>query len=1317
MREPNGGSRLRGCSCPWTAHCVVTRAELGGRASPLTLAKMVLAKTPPPPREQSPREDGILAIEIGLNIPDPTPKTPRQQAMSERLDSYAAERDLFEVVVQGKPPRAASPLCTPRLSSPHPSSNGELAPLVAKRPGPPAAAADSTTTAAAAAGAVPESGTAAAAVDAATAAAAAVMASSPKDTPGKAPGERYGSRSDHVPLPLSKRDLEALDIETAATAVATPSRMELMTRWSANVDLLQGLTRAQRATIIENADVRVFGADEEIIRQNAVSVELYVVISGCCSIVLPSLEEVWKEKYPSDHLGEDDILASGSSFGRAHKSKDHWMDHAKTVRDEKLRIKDLHKDWHKEYTGALTKKISDKWKRNTLDKGLKAKRQSERHADSGAVNMQKLKHRADRDNLLKRRSRSSRGIYVPGKGFMKGSAQKTVHEELNDKFAPFANTVNTKMDQHIKNTRHRSPPPPDGVVMEFPPLAAFGEQRAFHNASLDGTLENGPRTVSLTVYAKEEKTKVMCIYRQEDIHTIKEAYENSLLEKVNFLRAHHDYGYRGARELDNMARLMRRQWLKPGETLVSEGDEADSIYFVLRGQLSIVTEVHVDGKAQTKPVNVLGAGCSVGQMGVVMDEKKRTASCVALTDSVVLYCHRYNFMRALDPKDLEVMKERASTVMRENGRQVRAAKREMRKKRREERYEAYVAGEGPMEDSSEDEEESSEDEEQEKRDSEEENEEEEEEKKEAEAAGNVAAVAFLGGSKTAQQAAKPPKLRLREDSEDDMIQQPTAEEKQQHVKEEEEKWKKEQIALAHFMSGRAVMGDMTGGDTDLPGTNEGGGDGKGATPKGGSGSKALTGFRAIKFSQAPKPEPPPAMGESYDGGSKFGSFVTRSSQGSGSPGSPGSTYRRSPSTLGSTSPRAGQGQRSSLSPSPPSPKKGRARMPTRLVSADEETSDLLERAQSIERKEEMKRRQMNRVGSHVLQRQEEKAAVAAGGAGGSQLYEGLNIPEMSEDGDQEYSDDEEQQLEGGDGGPSKSKQPVGSRRAGSPLAEAISQKLVESTSPATVQFRRGRASPPGDETRNLSEWAEVDRAVIMGSDHGLRGPLVFQGPPPALQQRGAKEAVAAVLTASGSQTERIWTTEQWVTAAVEVPQEAVGMPSLLSSSPAAATAAVAAAAAADRTVQRPLAHRKGASALGVDPVLRPATARSPLFRRHTSLGWRKVQDSKHAQQEEARMGETPVALMRRMQLRLEQDAQRRKLESPAMARQFREALKWRSAAAATRHGLNFSASMQSTGTVGEQEARVQTAASSAMESGSSGTVVYRYKVRVTTPPT
>lgn len=809
-------------------------------------------------------------IEVGVNLPDPEPKTPRQQAMAERLDSYAAERDLYDVVVKGLPPRAASPLRTPKFDTRlRPSSAGSTDESIAAKhqsllgmnaetfvaPGTPA---------------MPSS----------LCGGAAGMPAPRSPSPKKSPGERYGTRPDAFPPPVSRQELEALGIGAVCTAVQTPSWMELMTRWSANVDLLHGLTRAQRATIISNSDVRVYREDEEIIRQNAVSVELYVVISGRCAIVLPPLEEVWKTKFSSSRVGHDKILAGDKSLRtRASKSCGHWLDHARNFRNEKLRVQALEKDWHVKYKGVLTKKMTQRWRKNATDEWLKNERRNKQMENVGK-----------NQRMLRKRGRGSKhGIYIPGKGYIQRPDDPTVHEELNNKTRKFADAA-VKIGQRKDSARRRSPalgPEQDGVTMEFPPLSSFGEQRAFYNASLDGTLDqHGPRAASLTVCALENNTKVLCVYRAEDIRVIKDAYEESLLEKIHFLRAHHDYGYRGMtscmsglvfvlilnirgdlfvhatgiKEIDSMARLVRRQWLKAGETLVEAGDDADSIYFVLRGQLSVVAQVLENGVTQEKVVNVVGGGCSIGQMGIVMDEKKRTASCKALTDCVVLFCHRYNFMRGTEPAILDAMRKRAITVTRHNTRAVMAAKRARRRKRREERYAAFVSTDAPMSNSSEEE---MEDSDTETGSSQEVTDDDQAAEKVSDAVdieADTASMHLAGDEYPLDQHAVAAAANAR---------------------------RKVQLALAHFMSGRAVTPGVD--ELMLPGIDDVDG-----------GSKQLTGFRAIKLSQAPKPELPEKPA------SKLESLMSTSHDSQSMVGQTPSPSRASPtsSRARSTSPKA-----------------------------------------------------------------------------------------------------------------------------------------------------------------------------------------------------------------------------------------------------------------------------------------------------------------------------------------------------------------------------------------------------------------------------
>ena len=346
----------------------------------MLVATHMMAKSPP--REEREEEAMAAALAKVMKLEEAVPKTPRQAAMSERLDSYTAERDLFDVVVAGKPPNAANPTSLARQrSSPKPQMSPRP-PSTAKEPG---------------------SGR-----------------QSPVSGAQELTAAGLFSRPDAMPSPLSHKELAAMDdIAKLAAGLATPSRMEQMVRWSANVDLLHGLTRAQRATVIENAEVRVFGEDEEIIRQDSVTIELYIVISGCCSIVLPSIESIHELKYPKDLAGENAVLASGSHVQRAKTSYAHWIQHSEQLSHQKLRVKDLHKDWHKEYQGVLTKKMGNRWLRHTKDTDLQKSRDQHRRLNTGSVSPRERRlHRQALTNVKSMRGQaSSRGVYIPGKGF------------------------------------------------------------------------------------------------------------------------------------------------------------------------------------------------------------------------------------------------------------------------------------------------------------------------------------------------------------------------------------------------------------------------------------------------------------------------------------------------------------------------------------------------------------------------------------------------------------------------------------------------------------------------------------------------------------------------------------------------------------------------------------------------------------------------------------------------------------------------------------------------------------------------------------
>lgn len=102
---------------------------------------------------------------------------------------------------------------------------------------------------------------------------------------------------------------------------------------------------------------------------------------------------------------------------------------------------------------------------------------------------------------------------------------------------------------------------------------------------------------------------------------------------------------------------------KPGEYLIQEGDIGTDIYFVKEGSLNVVKKNQTGSDVV---VSTVKGGEMVGEMGFLL-KKKRTASVVAVTDSLVISIPKEKFEAVLDlqPKWFKVLFETISTRLEE----------------------------------------------------------------------------------------------------------------------------------------------------------------------------------------------------------------------------------------------------------------------------------------------------------------------------------------------------------------------------------------------------------------------------------------------------------------------------------------------------------------------------------------------------------------------------------------------------------------------------------------------------------------------------
>ena len=95
-------------------------------------------------------------------------------------------------------------------------------------------------------------------------------------------------------------------------------------------------------------------------------------------------------------------------------------------------------------------------------------------------------------------------------------------------------------------------------------------------------------------------------------------------------------------DLEKVKQCAIKKSFKKDDVIFSEGDEADTMYFIDSGKLSVVIQKFT----QQEAVATLQASDCVGEMAFFNGEK-RSASVIAQTDCVLLEVNRTNFMKLL----------------------------------------------------------------------------------------------------------------------------------------------------------------------------------------------------------------------------------------------------------------------------------------------------------------------------------------------------------------------------------------------------------------------------------------------------------------------------------------------------------------------------------------------------------------------------------------------------------------------------------------------------------------------------------------------
>jgi CRP-like cAMP-binding protein len=116
----------------------------------------------------------------------------------------------------------------------------------------------------------------------------------------------------------------------------------------------------------------------------------------------------------------------------------------------------------------------------------------------------------------------------------------------------------------------------------------------------------------------------------------------STVERVLFLKSADIFREVASEELVAVALAAEERFFFVGDVLVRQGDLADCLYLVVRGEVQVV----VRGSAQ---VAVLGPHSVVGELGL-LSGRPRTADCIASTETVTLRVGRDDFWTLLEER-------------------------------------------------------------------------------------------------------------------------------------------------------------------------------------------------------------------------------------------------------------------------------------------------------------------------------------------------------------------------------------------------------------------------------------------------------------------------------------------------------------------------------------------------------------------------------------------------------------------------------------------------------------------------------------------
>jgi len=112
----------------------------------------------------------------------------------------------------------------------------------------------------------------------------------------------------------------------------------------------------------------------------------------------------------------------------------------------------------------------------------------------------------------------------------------------------------------------------------------------------------------------------------------------------DFLQSHALFGGISDEEIEQIIPLLKEEHYSKGDFIIKEGEDSDSLHFIVEGTVEVVKEVENDPEAPHRQLAVMGPGDTFGEMELI-DIQRRSASVRALDDVCALSLSNRNMYK------------------------------------------------------------------------------------------------------------------------------------------------------------------------------------------------------------------------------------------------------------------------------------------------------------------------------------------------------------------------------------------------------------------------------------------------------------------------------------------------------------------------------------------------------------------------------------------------------------------------------------------------------------------------------------------------